>query len=300
VSPDLLSTALNAVERGWYVFPLRPDAKVPAVRRWEQRATTEPARIIRCWTAGPYGVGVACGPSGLCVIDLDVPKANTAPPPGWHGGTARHGADVLAALAADAGQPVPGDDGTYQVVTGSGGRHLYYAVPDGAELRNTAGERGRGLGWLIDTRAAGGYVVAAGSTVAGRPYTVAVDGPVRELPAWLADRLTAPPAPPAPASPVRLDTSRHSAYLARAIRSQVDYVANEPDHHNDALYRSACALGQLVAGGALGAAEVRTALMDAYARHIAAEPDKHNEREAHNTITSGFKAGAKRPRKVAA
>lgn len=296
MSADLLNTALNAAERGWRVFPLRPGTKIAAVRRWEQRATADPARITRCWKAGPYGVGVACGPSGLCVVDLDVSKPDATPP---HGQPARHGADVLAALAADAGQAVPGADGTYQVTTGSGGRHLYYAAPDGARLRNTSGPRGRGLGWLIDTRAAGGYVVAAGSTVAGRPYTVSVDGPVQELPGWLAERLSPPPTP-APAGPVHIDTSRHGAYVASAIRSQVAYVANEPDHHNDALYRSACALGQLVAGGALDVDGVRAVLMDAYARHIAAEPDKHNEREAHNTITSGLRAGAKRPRKVAA
>jgi hypothetical protein len=232
------------------------------------------------------------------VVDLDVVKAGAAPT--WGGRPVRHGAEVLATLAADAGQPEPGTEGTYQVVTGSGGRHLYYAAPDGTELRNTSGERGRGLGALIDTRAAGGYVVAAGTPVAGRPYTVAVDGPVHALPGWLAERLTAPPPPAAPAGPVRLDTSRHSAYLASAIRRQADYVAHEPDHHNDALYRSACALGQLVAGGALDAAEVRAVLLDAYARHIAAEPHQHSQREAHNTITSGLKAGAKRPRKVAA
>jgi hypothetical protein len=40
--------------------------------------------------------------------------------------------------------------------------------------------------------------------------------------------------------------------------------------------------------------------MTAFARHIAAEPHHHNEREADATITSGLKAGAKRPRRVAA
>jgi Bifunctional DNA primase/polymerase, N-terminal len=59
-------------------------------------------------------------------------------------------------------------------------------------LRNTAGQ----LRWLIDTRAHGGYVVGAGSTAAGRPYTVLDDTDVAELPAWLTERLTPKPLPP--------------------------------------------------------------------------------------------------------
>src|SRR5690349_6896433 len=61
---ELLTAALSAAGRGWHVFPLRPDDKRPAIERWEQRATTDPDRIRRCWTAGPYGIGLACGPSG--------------------------------------------------------------------------------------------------------------------------------------------------------------------------------------------------------------------------------------------
>jgi len=43
-------------------------------------------------------------------------------------------------------------------------------------LRNNGGERGRGLGWKIDTRAHGGQVLAAGSIVAGRSYRVLAVG----------------------------------------------------------------------------------------------------------------------------
>lgn len=49
------------------------------------------------------------------------------------------------------------------MITPSGGAHLYYRAPEGAELRNTCGR----LGWRIDTRAHGGYVLAAGSRLSG-------------------------------------------------------------------------------------------------------------------------------------
>jgi hypothetical protein len=54
------------------------------------------------------------------------------------------------------------------------------------------------------------------------------------------------------------------------------------------------ALGQLVAGGALSAGDVTTWLADAAAQV------GQGEREARNTIASGLRAGAKRPRTVAA
>ncbi|MEV7325310.1 bifunctional DNA primase/polymerase [Streptomyces sp. NPDC093970] len=59
------------------------------------------------------------------------------------------------------------------VKTPSGGTHLYYAAPEGEKLRSTAGK----LGWKVDTRAAGGYVVGAGSIVNGRTYATVRDAP---------------------------------------------------------------------------------------------------------------------------
>ena len=299
MTPHLLRAALAAAERGWHVFPLTPNTKRPAVRGWEHRATTDPTRITRCWTTGRYGVGIACGPSGLLVLDLDMPKT-TPTLENEQNRRSGTGADALAALAAQHGQPYPHD--TYTVATASGGRHLYFQTPAGASTgaaagtwRNTAGR----LDPLIDTRAAGGYVVGAGSTVHQHPYVVMTNTEPAMLPGWLAALLSPPSPVPVPAGPVRIDTDRHSAYLAAAIRAEVTRVRNEPHNHNGALYIAACALGQLLAGGALTDDEVRRVLLDAYAPHIAAEPHHHNEREAHNTITSGLRAGAKRPRNLA-
>ena len=77
----LLNAALAAADRGWHVFPLTPGTKRPAVRDWENRATLDPDRIRRCWAAGLFNIGIACGPSRLLVLDLDVPKhAGDFPP----------------------------------------------------------------------------------------------------------------------------------------------------------------------------------------------------------------------------
>ena len=50
--------------------------------------------------------------------------------------------------------------------TPSGGWHLYYAAPEGREIRNSASL----LGPLIDVRAGGGYIIGADSIVGGKRY----------------------------------------------------------------------------------------------------------------------------------
>ena len=308
----LRETALAAAARGWHVFPLRPDDKRPAFpdhpadactgtdRRcrdghtgWEQRATVDPDRIRRGWASTPYGVGIACGPSGLVVVDLDVRKTDQTPP-GCPHPSARHGAEVFAALCEAAGQPVPLD--TYTATTGRGGTHLYFRHPAaGPALRNTAGDRGNGLGWLVDTRAHGGYVVAAGSTVAGRPYTIARDLPVADLPNWLAERLAPAPVPPQRPVLVDLPGGRAGAYLDAAIGRQLEHLRQAAEgERNHTLYVSAVALGQLAAGGALSADQAE-ALLTETALSIGLTPF-----EIRRTIRSGLAAGAKRPRTVAA
>ncbi|RZU48865.1 bifunctional DNA primase/polymerase-like protein [Krasilnikovia cinnamomea] len=287
---DLLTRALGLADRGWHVFPLRPDDKRPAVRDWETRATTDPDRIRRCWTAGPYGIGIACGPSGLVVIDLDTPKPDQTPPPEWTAPGIHSGADVLAVLCERAGQPYPGD--TYTVTTGRGGTHFYFTHPtDGLDLRNTAGT----LGWLIDTRAHGGYVVAAGSTASGRPYRLLHNARPRPLPDWLTSLLRPKPLPPQQPVRVAVPDGRRGAYLHAAVQASLDAIAEAKDGTlNKALYGAAVALGQLVAGGALDETTTADLLAQAAIRK------GHPERGARNTIRSGFRTGANRPRSVAA
>ncbi|WP_206685944.1 bifunctional DNA primase/polymerase [Kribbella qitaiheensis] len=295
-----LRTALDAARRGWPVFPLRPGSKVPAMPEWETNATTDTDRIAGYWLRHrAHGVAIACGPARLVVVDLDQPKPGKATPAEWDRPGITDGCDVFADLCATAGQPFP--TGTYSVQTGRGGFHLYFTTPAGVELRNTGGGRGRGLGWLVDTRAAGGYVVAAGSVVEGNRYDLVHDVPAAPLPTWLAERLTAPLVAPAPVLPVQLRTARRSAYLDRAVTDECRHVVTAASEaHNAALFMAAQNLGRLVAGGALPEADVYAALLDAERRLAATCTEPHTETQAHKTITSGLRAGAKRPRKVAA
>ncbi|MFF4754133.1 bifunctional DNA primase/polymerase [Streptomyces sp. NPDC002514] len=259
----LLSAALEAAARGWHVFPLRPGTKRPALhgtaacpgtgpcasghRKWEQRATTNPDRIRAAWTRAPYNVGVATGPSGLLVIDLDKPKDNSSM-------DAPCGAATFKALCERSGHAVPD---TYRVRTASSGRHLYFTAPDGARLTNTAGT----VGELVDTRGWGGYVVAAGSTTPTGPYEALCGSVAVSLPGWLQSILQ--PAPRTSQAPSTATLGQSRRYADVALASEARNVASaQPGGREAALFRAARALGRFVAWGDLPRHVVEQALQE--------------------------------------
>ena len=282
----LCDSALTLAACGMHVFPLQPDSKVPALHRdWEARASTDPEKIRHCWAQGPYNIGVACGPSGLLVVDCDTPKPDTAPPPSpFNVPGVNEGADVLVMLAERHAEPFPWS--TFHVTTGRGGMHLYFRQPDPEPLRNTAGR----LGWLIDTRGAGGYVVGPGSVVDGKPYRGFGEPGAVPLPGWLARLLAAPKQRPAtptrpPGGPGR--SARHGgAYASKVLREEIAKVlAARPGTRNDTLNTVAFTLGAHAARGTVPADLARAALdraVEALGGDIA---------KSANTAHAGFTAG---------
>ena len=155
-----------------------------------------------------HNIGTAPGPSGLVVLDLDT---HGDLPDEWRKlFGVRDGKDVLAQLCEWAGQPWPS---TYMVATPSGGWHLYYTAPEGSTIRNSASL----LGPMVDVRARGGYVVAAGSTVDGRPYEVLDAEDPAPLPQWIHRLLTRRPAKAAPPERAANVAGRVAA-LVRTVR----------------------------------------------------------------------------------
>jgi hypothetical protein len=284
VVPDLplLRSALSLAERGWHVFPCVPGGKRPALRgSWQDHASTEPARIRAWWSRAAYNIGIACGPSGLVVIDLDVPH-DIEGVSSAEGRTTGSGADVLADLCGQNGQPYPMP--TYAIGTPSGGCHLYYAAPR-LQVRNSAGR----LGPHIDIRAYGGYVIGDGSRIRGRPYTTRDQRWPVPLPEWLAGLLE--DGPSFPSAPPSVPVRHRTGYAMAALYQETLLVATaQLGTRNHALNRAAFSLGQLVAAEMLSAPAVVTALADAAER--AGLPIE----EARRTIRSGMTAGARNPR----
>jgi len=158
--------------------------KHPRTPNGVKDATTDPATVTRWWSEWPRAhLAIACGPSGLLVVDVDP----------------RNGGDAsLSDLEARYG-PFPD---TPRQLTGGGGLHLLLARPNRPHVR---GPR-HGLGRGIDLKADGGYIIAAPSGHrSGRPYTFELgcsldDLPVADAPAWLVELLDTRPVHATPTS----------------------------------------------------------------------------------------------------
>ena len=179
--------------RGWPVFPVhlavreacscgKPactnKGKHPQTAHSFYDATTD-EDVIRTWGEVDYpraNIGIRTGKeSGLVVLDIDPDKG---------------GEESLRQLEAQY-ESLPE---TVTVVSGGGGRHLYFQHP-GGQVPSTSGKLGLGL----DTRGDGGYIVAPPSWHAsGEAYKWEtgknpIQVPLAPLPAWLSDLLQGPP-----------------------------------------------------------------------------------------------------------
>lgn len=299
--PRLTRAALDAAARGWPVFPLRPGAKRPALHaerncprtgpcaaehaKPEQRATVDPEVIRRCWAAGPWNIGLAPGPAGLVVIDLDVPKRCTR-------GQSVDGHATFAVLAADHDDTTVWQ--THTVRTARGGSHLYYRAPEGARFGNTAGTLGPG----IDTRAHGGYVVAPGSITPNGPYVIETDREPAELPTWL-HHLLLPKPPTARTERVQIASAdRLPGYVRSAVARECDRVrAAQPGTHATTLFTAAIALGQLTGAGVLPPG---TAIhhLETAAESMAVAGCSCTPREITRTVRNGLTRGVREPRRL--
>ena len=267
--------AVAAARRGWYVFPCRPGDKRPAVDRWEHRACHDPEIVARHWPSPDHNVGLACGPSGLVVLDLDT---HGELPADWQLPGVRDGRDVLAQLCEWAGKAWPA---TYSVATPSGGWHLYFTAPDDSTIRNSASL----IGPQIDVRAAGGYVIGAGSLIGGRIYEVLDDTGPAVLPGWLRRLLMGQPgAGRADRQGARVTEQRGAA--AGRLRGILRTVSTAPEgQRNVALHWASCRAADMVAAAESDAVTVTEALVTAAIAAGLPEP------EARRTVASGLRGG---------
>ncbi|MEU1707661.1 bifunctional DNA primase/polymerase [Streptomyces sp. NPDC005706] len=337
-----LATASWCARRGWPVHPLARGRKIPAANcrdchstphppetcpcppagRWchgFHAATLDQRRIAQWWGRHPeFGVGVACGPAGLVVIDVD---AHAAHPPSRDRilpgipisdqvdltGLA-NGFHTLAVLAALRGQHSPADDSTtLRVRTPSGGLHVWYRTTDRRRwLCSSGSSPGRALAWQVDVRAHGGYIVAPNTTISQGTYTAI--GGAREpapLPAWLAKELERTGHLPTPNMPVPRPVppraqqavlaaggSRSRECLLASILAPVEACGEVPEGaaFSDTLNRAAYTLGGLIAAGRLTQEAAERSLN---ATALAARPGQ--SRRIEQIIRSGLTAGQKRP-----
>lgn len=148
---SFLKSALELAAKGFYVFPLIPNAKEPLILDFTGRATRDEKQIRNWWTCPVLGyekdfnIGIATSKFGdneaLIVVDIDnKPEKN--------------GYDSLFILENVEGKTLPE---TWKQKTPTGGSHLIYRHSESVKQ----GVNVLGLG--LDTRSRGGYIVGAGS-----------------------------------------------------------------------------------------------------------------------------------------
>jgi len=164
------------------VLPLVPRDKIPPSGTHGYKSATLNAETIRNWWCEnqDYNLGVGTGKQGgIVVIDVDEKP--------WEG---KFGFENKEALEDELGA-LPE---TWTVLSGGGGRHLYYRYPDGVDdIPSTIGE----IAPNIDVKADRGYAVLPPSIhgTTGRAYTWEMslhpeDTPIADLPQAWVDVLT--------------------------------------------------------------------------------------------------------------
>jgi Bifunctional DNA primase/polymerase, N-terminal len=270
---DTRPAAVDAARR-FHVFPVLPGTKRPAVDRWEQRACADPELVGRCWPSPAHNIGIAPGPSGHVVVDLD---AHGELPDDWRAipGVA-DGGDVFAQLLEWAGET------TWPATTWvrtPNGHHLYFRQPAGQQIRNSSGLLGPG----VDVRGHGGYVIGPGSLVGGRRYELIDGSGPAPLPGWLARRLAPKPVPPSP-GPAAGSAEGRLAGIVRIVRD------SQPGDRNGPLFWAAARAGELAAAGQADPGEAEELLVQA----ALGAGLRGGQREARATVRSGLRAGGAR------
>lgn len=177
-----LESALRCAERGWPVLPIvlpkssseeffrktSADGKCPAIKNWQNDATTDPAQIRQWFAERPYNVAILTGArSGVWVLDVD----------------GESGAESLRTLEA-ANTPLPR---TLTAITARG-EHRYFACPPNTRIPCSASKIAKGL----DVRGDGGFIIAPPSLHAtGKRYQWLDETvPVADAPHWLLSLVT--------------------------------------------------------------------------------------------------------------
>lgn len=208
-----LDAALRYADGGWHVFPCKAD-KRPHTEHGFLDASVDPDLIDKWWRRWPDAqVGVACGMSGICAIDLDLKPSE--------------GKDGIAAFSRLVVERGNSEHGCLLIAsTPRGGRHYLYRLPDDGAKTTTDLLPGSG----IDVRATGGYVIVPSPASPGREWVLGDPhsrSDLADLPTWLRELLG-----PRPVAGDRRIAHRgpvvpiDAAELAR-IRSALPWICND-------------------------------------------------------------------------
>lgn len=177
----MIDIALDCIQRGWHIFPCVPRTKRPLgglVPNGLLDASNDESQVRAWWAAKPdANVAIACGPSGLSVVDCDHGNQTEADAREW-----MRRANLPETYTVRTGRRMS-KDGTPEY-----GVQLYYTdtMPSVGEFALDGGSG--------QIKSLGGYVMAAGSIHpdSGEAYELIKDAPVSPLPGFVRSLKTEP------------------------------------------------------------------------------------------------------------
>lgn len=206
MSNSIAEAASHYAQQGLAVYPASADKKA-LIQGWNGRsAVRDPYKALSLFAALPHAqLGIATGPSGLVVLDIDPRNGGEKT---WREICGEIGLETF--------------DGCPSASTPGGGRHIYFRAPF-KRLRS----RAHALGLGVDLIGSGGGVLAPPSVRGTRAYRWhTVDGDLPDLESM-------PELPPSLLARLDERSLRHvTAKMGNRIASQV-----EPGRRNDTLMR---------------------------------------------------------------
>jgi hypothetical protein len=218
-------------------------------------------------------IGMACGPSGIVAIDIDVKNGKD----GW---------EAIDERMLDWG-PLPG---TRTTRTPTGGSHMLYRHPGPEyDIRNTAGTK---VGEGVDIRGDGGMVIMPPSRGKDGIYEQQVDTPTVVLPDGWARGLATPKFVPVPVE-LRPGIGSGGNYGTAALRGEATTVAEAGEgHRNNTLTRSSFKVGTIADQCGITGEQAEEMFRWAASQW----GDAGELRKSADTFWRAFEAGRKNPR----
>lgn len=199
---NILNCALNLAEKGFYIFPIKPGEKTPAIEGWQDAATTDPERIKKWWDKNPqYNIGISTSKfngEGEALLAVDVDNKG-----------AKRGDDEVFRLELEGFEFTP----TFTQLTPTGGKHFIYKVKEAVKQGTDK------LGSGLDIRSKGGYLVGAGSILHGKAYSL-VDSDIADAPHWIITRCGKPKEKSPPLPIEKVDRERANERAVHYLRHE--------------------------------------------------------------------------------
>lgn len=274
---SVLEAALAYAEGGWFVLPVDRGVKHAGSvlgRGWPEKSSRDAACLRSWFRTSEYGLALHVGRSGCLAVDVDDPSA------------------VPAELAEQLLRHTGPYQSTRRNVHGRG--HFLYLQPRG---RMHGNGRGRLQGAWGDVRGRNGILIVQPtqhSNPEGR-YVWIRTGPVPALPSEIEAALSAAPGPrrstTPPGSALRPSTTADRGPSPRTLATSVRSI-RLAEQRNNAVFESACRMGELVARGLLSRPRAIRTLLEAGRAVGLSDVELVGYDGDSGTIGSGLRTGA--------